>query len=82
MDNDRLDTRVIDVTGMGCVEVDTPSDLEQARALGGWGHRRDAEKNRGISALVKRIGLEQVAPLLAKEDIDEDTLPLLKAGMI
>ena len=28
---------------------------------------------------MKRIGLEQVAPLLAKEDIDEDTLPLLKA---
>jgi len=79
VDNDRLDMRVIDVTGMGCVEVDTPADLEQARALAGGGVGETLRRIGGISALVKRIGLEQVAPLLAKEDIDEDTLPLLKA---
>jgi len=33
VDNGRLDMRVIDVTGMGCVEVDTPEDLSAARAL-------------------------------------------------
>ena len=57
VDNDRLDMRVIDVTGMGCVEVDTPADLEQARALAGGGIGETLRRIGGISALVKRIRL-------------------------
>ena len=66
------------MTGMGCVEVDTPSDLEQLELAGG-GIGEDLRRIGASRFLVKRIGLEQVAPLLAQEDIDEDTLPSLKA---
>ena len=47
------------MTGMGCVEVDASGS--RTSSYGGWWHRHP-KKNRGISALVKRIGLEQVAP--------------------